>query len=109
MSDVGYTLSSEEFGPNELVELASRAETTGFDFLGISDHFHPWLEAQGESSFVWNTLGGVARATDDIDVGVGVTCPTFRIHPVNVAHAVRRWRRCSTTGGSPSVSARANC
>jgi G6PDH family F420-dependent oxidoreductase len=88
MSDVGYTLSSEEFGPNELVEFASRAETTGFDFLSISDHFHPWLEAQGESPFVWSTLGGVAQATEEIDVGVGVTCPTFRIHPVNVAQAV---------------------
>lgn len=87
MSRIGYTLSSEEFGPNELVQLASRAEATGFDFLSISDHFHPWLEAQGESPFVWSTLGGVAQATEDIDVGVGVTCPTFRIHPVNVAHA----------------------
>jgi G6PDH family F420-dependent oxidoreductase len=88
MSDVGYTLSSEEFGPSELVEQASRAETVGFDFLSISDHFHPWLEAQGEAPFVWSTLGGVARATDEIDVGVGVTCPTFRVHPVNVAQAV---------------------
>jgi G6PDH family F420-dependent oxidoreductase len=88
MSEVGYTLSSEEFGPNELVEFASRAETTGFDFLGISDHFHPWLEAQGEAPFVWSTLGGVAEATETVDVGVGVTCPTIRIHPANVAQAV---------------------
>ncbi|WP_121742526.1 TIGR03557 family F420-dependent LLM class oxidoreductase [Natronorubrum halophilum] len=88
MTQIGYTLSSEEHGPNELVDIARRAEEAGFDFLSISDHFHPWVSAQGESPFVWSTLGGIATATDDIEVGVGVTCPTTRIHPVNVAHAV---------------------
>jgi G6PDH family F420-dependent oxidoreductase len=89
MSDVrlGFTLSSEEHGPGALVEHARLAEEAGFDFLSISDHFHPWVSAQGEAPFVWSTLGGVATATDDIGVGVGVTCPTMRIHPVNVAHA----------------------
>lgn len=87
MTDVGYALSSEEFGPNELVDNAAIAEEAGFDFVSISDHFHPWLESQGESPFVWSTLGGIARATDDIEVGVGVTCPIIRIHPANVAHA----------------------
>ncbi|WP_455448690.1 TIGR03557 family F420-dependent LLM class oxidoreductase [Natrinema thermotolerans] len=88
MTQLGYTLSSEEFGPTELVDIARRAEAAGFDFVSISDHFHPWVSAQGESPFVWSTLGAIAEATDEIDVGVGVTCPTIRIHPVNVAHAV---------------------
>ncbi|WP_290810118.1 TIGR03557 family F420-dependent LLM class oxidoreductase [Halovivax sp.] len=88
MTRLGYTLSSEEHGPDELIRLARRAEEVGFDFVSISDHFHPWVSAQGESSFVWTTLGGIAAVTDEIDVGVGVTCPTIRIHPVNVAHAV---------------------
>ena len=88
MTQIGYTLSSEEHGPEELIRLASRAEEVGFDFVSISDHFHPWVSAQGESAFVWTTLGGIAAVTDEIDVGVGVTCPTIRIHPVNVAHAV---------------------
>jgi len=88
MPQLGYTLSSEEFGPTELVDIARRAENAGFDFLSISDHFHPWVAAQGESPFVWSTLGGIATVTDEIEVGVGVTCPTTRIHPVNVAHAV---------------------
>ncbi|MFP8954214.1 TIGR03557 family F420-dependent LLM class oxidoreductase [Natrialbaceae archaeon A-arb3/5] len=88
MTQLGYTLSSEEHGPMELVENARRAEVAGFDFVSISDHFHPWVSVQGESPFVWSTLGGIAAATDEIDVGVGVTCPTMRIHPVNVAHAV---------------------
>jgi coenzyme F420-dependent glucose-6-phosphate dehydrogenase len=88
MVQFGYTLSSEEHGPTELVENAQRAEEVGFEFVSISDHFHPWVSAQGESAFVWSTLGGIATATDKIDVGVGVTCPTTRIHPINVAHAV---------------------
>jgi len=88
MTKLGYTLSSEEFGPMELVDIAVQAEEAGFDFLSISDHFHPWISAQGESPFVWSTLGAIATATDQIEVGVGVTCPTTRIHPVNVAHAV---------------------
>jgi len=38
---IGYTLSSEEFGPRELVGFARRAEEAGYDFASISDHFHP--------------------------------------------------------------------
>ena len=44
MTEIGYTLSSEEFGPRELVRFAERAESAGFDFLSISDHFHPWID-----------------------------------------------------------------
>ena len=87
MTDIGYTLSTEEFGPNELVRQAARAEEVGFDFVSSSDHYHPWTSAQGEAPFVWPVLGGVAEATDDIDVGVGVNCPIMRIHPAVVAHA----------------------
>lgn len=36
MTDTGYTLSTEEFGPNELVSQAKRAEAAGFDFLSSS-------------------------------------------------------------------------
>jgi G6PDH family F420-dependent oxidoreductase len=87
MAQVGYTLSSEEFGPRELVGFARRAEEAGFDFLSISDHFHPWVDKQGNSPFVWGTLGAVAEATEGIRVGTGVTCPTTRIHPAIVAQA----------------------
>ena len=83
----GYTLSSEEHGPRTLVENARLAEERGFDFLSISDHFHPWTATQGHSPFVWSVLGGIASTTSHIDVGVGVTCPTTRIHPAIAAHA----------------------
>jgi alkanesulfonate monooxygenase SsuD/methylene tetrahydromethanopterin reductase-like flavin-dependent oxidoreductase (luciferase family) len=49
---IGYFLSSEEFGPAELLDQARRAEDAGFEALWISDHFHPWMETQGHSPFV---------------------------------------------------------
>jgi coenzyme F420-dependent glucose-6-phosphate dehydrogenase len=87
MTEIGYTLSSEEIGPNELVRDAKRAEEVGFDFASISDHYHPWISEQGSAPFVWSVLGGVAEATEEIDVGIGVNCPIMRIHPAVVAHA----------------------
>ncbi|MDI1288389.1 MAG: TIGR03557 family F420-dependent LLM class oxidoreductase [bacterium] len=87
MASFGYTLSSEEHGPSALVSHAQRAEEVGFEFVSISDHFHPWVSAQGHSPFVWSVLGAIAAVTDEIRVGVGVTCPTTRIHPAIIAQA----------------------
>jgi coenzyme F420-dependent glucose-6-phosphate dehydrogenase len=84
---LGYTLSSEEHPPNDLVRNARAAEEAGFEFATISDHFHPWVDAQGESPFVWSVIGGIAQSTERIRLGTGVTCPTMRIHPAIVAQA----------------------
>jgi G6PDH family F420-dependent oxidoreductase len=83
----GYTLSSEEHAPLDLVDGARKAEDAGFSFVSISDHYHPWVSAQGHSPFVWSVLGAIAVATETIEVGVGVTCPTIRVHPAIVAQA----------------------
>lgn len=83
----GYALSSEEHPPAALVANGAAAEEAGFDFVSISDHFHPWVRAQGHSPFVWTVLGALAARTERIDVAVGVTCPTVRIHPAIVAQA----------------------
>jgi coenzyme F420-dependent glucose-6-phosphate dehydrogenase len=87
MPELGFALSSEDHPPNELVRQAVIAERAGFTFALISDHFHPWVDAQGQSPFVWSTLGGIAQATKTLRVGTGVTCPLIRIHPAIVAHA----------------------
>jgi coenzyme F420-dependent glucose-6-phosphate dehydrogenase len=84
---LGYTLSSEEFDAPSLVAQAERAEKAGFAFASISDHFHPWVDEQGESPFVWGTLGAISQRTERIELITGVTCPTTRIHPVIVAQA----------------------
>jgi G6PDH family F420-dependent oxidoreductase len=83
---IGCVLASEEFGPRDLVAQAVRAEQAGFSGLWISDHYHPWVDAQGHSPFVWATIGAVAQATD-LPLGTGVTCPTVRIHPAVLAQA----------------------
>jgi coenzyme F420-dependent glucose-6-phosphate dehydrogenase len=85
--ELGYALSSEEHGPNDLVRNARAAEEAGFTFALISDHFHPWVDAQGQSPFVWSVIGGIAQVTERLRLGTGVTCPTIRIHPAIVAQA----------------------
>ncbi|WP_292976724.1 TIGR03557 family F420-dependent LLM class oxidoreductase [Mycobacterium sp.] len=87
MSKIGYFLSCEQFGPKELVDQAKRAEAAGFDSLWISDHFHPWNDAQGNSPFVWGVIGALSEATS-LPVSTAVTCPTIRIHPAIIAQAV---------------------
>lgn len=83
---IGYILSSEEHGPRRLVDAARVAEQAGFESVSISDHFHPWLDDQGESPFVWSVIGALA-ATTRMRVMTGVTCPTVRIHPAVIAQA----------------------
>jgi coenzyme F420-dependent glucose-6-phosphate dehydrogenase len=83
----GYALSSEEHAPSDLVRFARRAEEVGFSFALISDHYHPWIDRQGHSPFVWSVIGGMAQATQRLMLGTGVTCPTMRIHPGIIAQA----------------------
>jgi coenzyme F420-dependent glucose-6-phosphate dehydrogenase len=87
MPQIGYALSSEEHLPNDLVRFAAQAEEAGFGYALISDHYHPWVDVQGESPVVWSVIGGIAQATKRLRLGTGVTCPTMRIHPAIVAHA----------------------
>ena len=83
---IGYFLSCEERAPKELVTLARRAQDAGFHALWISDHYHPWNDAQGHSAFVWSVIGALSEAVD-LPVTTGVTCPTMRIHPAIIAQA----------------------
>ncbi len=86
MVRVGYFLSCEEYGPDELVEQAVLAEQAGFRGLWISDHYHPWNDEQGQSPFVWSVIGAISQVCG-LPVTTAVTCPTVRIHPAVVAQA----------------------
>jgi G6PDH family F420-dependent oxidoreductase len=86
MTEFGYFLSSEEFTPGELIDQARRAQQSGFTRLAISDHFHPWNDAQGNSAFVWSMIGALSQAVD-LPVTTLVTCPTVRLHPAVTAQA----------------------
>ena len=87
MCALGYALSSEEHTPRDLVRYARQAEAVGFSFALISDHYHPWIDQQGQSPFVWSVIGGIAQTTQRLTLGTGVTCPTMRIHPAIIAQA----------------------
>lgn len=86
MPEIGLFLSSEEHPATFLLESAKRAEQAGFRHVLVSDHYHPWLEEQGHSPFVWSVLGAIAASTD-LTMTTGVTCPTVRIHPAILAQA----------------------
>jgi G6PDH family F420-dependent oxidoreductase len=82
---IGYTLMTEQAGPRELVRHAAAAERAGFDFEVCSDHYFPWLDAQGHAPYAWSVLGAVCQATERVDLMTYVTCPTMRYHPAVVA------------------------
>jgi G6PDH family F420-dependent oxidoreductase len=83
---IGYFLSCEEYRPDDLVEQARSAYDAGFESLWISDHFHPWNDAQGQSPFVWSVIGAISQVCP-LPITTAVTCPTIRTHPAVVAQA----------------------
>lgn len=84
---IGYKLIAEAYSPQEMVRQAVRAEEAGFDFVEISDHFHPWFDSQNHSGFAWSMLAAAAARTERIELATGVTCPFIRYHPAVIAQA----------------------
>lgn len=87
MVSIGYVLSNEQSTAAELVEFGVAAERAGFDMVWNSDHFHPWQDNQGHASLAWITLAALGQRLEQIPMGTGVTCPTYRYHPAIVAQA----------------------
>jgi coenzyme F420-dependent glucose-6-phosphate dehydrogenase len=83
---IGYAAMLEQFSPAEVLDLCARADAAGFSGVMAADHFQPWVPRQGQASFVWEVLA-VAGARTRGDLGPGVTCPSFRMHPAIVAQA----------------------
>jgi F420-dependent hydroxymycolic acid dehydrogenase len=86
-ADVGFVLSHEQFRTPDLVTFAERAEQAGFGHVWASDHLQPWQDNEGHSMFPWLTLALVGARTQRIPFGTGVTCPSYRYHPAEVAQA----------------------
>lgn len=63
MTTTGLFISAEEQGGRALVEQARMGEEAGFTDLLVSDHYHPWNEAQGQAPFVWSVTGAIAATT----------------------------------------------
>ena len=85
MTRYGYTLMCEQSSPKTLVSNAQAAESAGFDFAVISDHYFPWLDEMGHSPYAWSVLGAVAQTTRTLGLMSYVTCPIKRYHPAVVA------------------------
>jgi coenzyme F420-dependent glucose-6-phosphate dehydrogenase len=83
---IGYAAMLEQFGPQEVTGYSAAAEVAGFDGVMAADHFQPWVPQQGQAAFVWNVLTAIGERTKG-DLGPGVTCPSFRMHPAIVAQA----------------------
>lgn len=85
MDKVGFHASHELYPPSRLLALARRAERAGFAHAMCSDHFHPWVESQGQSGFAWSWLGAAMQATA---MPFGMVCaPGQRYHPAVIAQA----------------------
>lgn len=83
----GYKASAEQFGPNELADLAVRAEAHGFDSVFISDHLQPWRHDGGHAPASLPWLGAVGARTSRVILGTSVLTPTIRYHPGVIAQA----------------------
>lgn len=84
---LGYKASAEQFGPRQLLDLATEAEECGFDSVWISDHFQPWRHTNGHAPFALSWLGSAAERTKRVVLGTSVLTPTFRYQPAVVAQA----------------------
>lgn len=95
MTKFGYFCGHEQWQPEELVRHAKLAEDAGFDFVVVSEHFHPWVDDAGASGFAFSTLGAMAQATERVEFATGVTTPLWRYHPGVVAQAAATIDRLS--------------
>jgi coenzyme F420-dependent glucose-6-phosphate dehydrogenase len=77
------------------VEHAVLAEKAGFDFVVVSEHFHPWVDDTSASGYAFSTIGAMAHATTRVEFATGVTTPLFRYHPAVVAQAAATLDRLS--------------
>lgn len=85
MTHYWFAGSTEEFTPPQLVEHAKAAEASGFDALGLSDHFAPWFPG-GQGSQAWVTLSAIGAHTT-LPLATGVTPVVHHYHPGVVAQA----------------------
>src|SRR3954462_3417543 len=104
MATIGYFLSSEEHPGSELVKAAVLAERAGFPAAWISDHFHPWLDEQGHSPFVWTVLGGIAAGTERLRVTTAVAAPVVRVPPAAVRAPWCRPARAATAQAAATTA-----
>ena len=89
MATIGYFLSSEQFGPKELVDQAKRAEDAGLRHCGSRTTFTRGTTSRAKARpkpVRLGVIGALSEATS-LPVSTAVTCPTIRMHPAIIAQA----------------------
>lgn len=74
--------------PGYYLDRAEHVEQAGFDSVWFGDHIQPWFHENGRAPFAWSWLPLALERTVDIPVGVFVTPPMYRYHPLVIANAV---------------------
>ena len=95
MTRFGYFCGHEQWQPEVLVRHAALAERAGFDFIVVSEHFHPWVDDTSASGYAYATIAAMAQVTERVEFATGVTTPLFRYHPGVVAQAAATIDRLS--------------
>lgn len=85
-----------EHPPTDLVDLAVTAESVGFDTVFASHHYN------NRDEFV--VLADIARATNQVRVGPGVTNP-YETHPVTLASRMATLDECADGRGVFGIGA----
>jgi len=83
----GYRAEAEGHPPDELLKYAALAHKFGFDFIPISDHFHPWFHTNAACPFAWSWISAAAATIPNIRLGTIVTAPIGRYHLAVIAQA----------------------
>lgn len=83
----GYRAEEEGHQPSRLLELAALARKAGFQFMPISDHFHPWFHTGAAGGFAWSWMSAAAALIPDLKFGAMVAAPIGRYHPAIIAQA----------------------
>jgi coenzyme F420-dependent glucose-6-phosphate dehydrogenase len=87
MIEFGYRAVEEMHQPSCMLDFAVLAEKQGFDFVCISDHFHPWFHRCGRAGHAWVWIGAAGAKTSKVRLGTGVTACIYRYNPAIVAQA----------------------
>lgn len=83
----GYRAEAEGYQPSTLLSFALQAGRAGFDFVPVSDHFHPWFHTGASACFAWSWLTAAAATVSKVKLGPMVAAPVGRYHPALIAQA----------------------
>ncbi|WP_227380396.1 TIGR03557 family F420-dependent LLM class oxidoreductase [Haladaptatus halobius] len=86
--EFGIDLGGMYESPAYYLDRAESVEAAGFDTLWFGDHIQPWFHTGGRAPFAWSWMPAAMERTDSIPVGVFVTPPLYRYHPLVIANAV---------------------